>query len=35
MFTTHALTSVAMTPAQGPLHSIRLRDRRPAPVSAS
>ena len=35
MFMTHALIAVTMTPARGPLNSIRLRDRRPAPVSAS
>ena len=34
MVTTHALLATALTPARGPLHSIRLRDRRPALVSA-
>jgi hypothetical protein len=35
MPTTHALIATALTPARGPFHSIRLRDRRPALVSAS
>jgi len=35
MFTTHALLAMGMTPARGQMHSIRLRDRRPALVSAS
>jgi hypothetical protein len=34
MHTTHALLATALTPARGPLPSIRLRDRRPALVSA-
>jgi hypothetical protein len=35
MAMTHALLATALTPARGPLHSIRLRDRRPALVSAA
>ena len=34
MAMTHALLAAALTPARGPLHSLRLRDRRPALVSA-
>ena len=35
MAMTHALLATALTPARGALHSIRLRDRRPALVSAA
>jgi hypothetical protein len=35
MAMTHALLAAALTPARGQMHSIRLRDRRPALVSAS
>jgi hypothetical protein len=34
MAMTHALLAAALTPARGQMHSIRLRDRRPALVSA-
>jgi hypothetical protein len=35
MFTTHALLAVALTPARGSLHAIRLRTGRPALVGAA
>jgi hypothetical protein len=35
MITTHALLATALTPARGPLHTIRLRSGRPALVRAS